>query len=67
MNVQAIGLPFIAGPVNSSCAADGGTPADSKCQQIQSLTQLVLSLDMEQWEALVEVFDIQSPMIANEK
>jgi hypothetical protein len=34
-----------------------------KSDQIQSLTQLILSLDMEQWENLVEVFHIQTSMI----
>jgi hypothetical protein len=42
------------------------TLSNSKCDQIHSLTQLILSLDMEQWEALVQVFHIQKSMINNE-
>lgn len=34
--------------------------------QIQCITQLILSLDMEQWESLVEVFQIKKSMIKNE-
>ena len=39
---------------------------DKQSEQVQSLTQLVLSLDMEQWENLVQVFDLKKPMIRNE-
>jgi len=35
----------------------------SSTDQIHSLTQVVLSLDMEQWEDLVQVFHIQNSMI----
>ncbi|CAF4573565.1 unnamed protein product, partial [Rotaria magnacalcarata] len=32
----------------------------SSSHQVISLTQLILSLDIEQWETLVDVFDIQT-------
>ena len=35
----------------------------TKSDQIHSLTQLILSLDMEQWENLIQVFQIAQPMI----
>ncbi|CAF4286394.1 unnamed protein product, partial [Rotaria socialis] len=35
----------------------------SSSHQVISLTQLILSLDIEQWETLVDVFDIQTSMI----
>ncbi len=38
----------------------------SKSDQIHSLTQLILSLDMEQWETLVQVFHIKDSMINND-
>lgn len=41
-------------------------PDSSLSSQIQCLTQLILSLDMEQWEDLIEVFHIEKPMIKNE-
>lgn len=37
--------------------------SETKLSQMQSLTQLILSLDMEQWETLIEVFQIENPMI----
>jgi hypothetical protein len=40
--------------------------SNTKSNQIHSLTQLILSLDMEQWESLVQVFHIQNSMINNE-
>ncbi|CAF4251289.1 unnamed protein product, partial [Adineta steineri] len=59
-------------PVNkSSTQNDSNMDIDvslsnNKSVQIHSITQLILSLDMEQWETLIEVFDIQTPMITNE-
>lgn len=50
---------------NSNIDADHHL-TNSKSDQIHSLTQLILSLDMEQWETLVQVFHIQKPMINNE-
>jgi hypothetical protein len=40
--------------------------SNTKIDQIHCLTQLILSLDMEQWESLVQVFHIQNSMINNE-
>ncbi len=40
--------------------------SNTQSDQIHSLTQLILSLDMEQWESLVQVFHIQTAMIINE-
>ncbi len=40
--------------------------SNNKSNQIHSLTQLIVSLDMEQWETLVQVFHIQKSMINNE-
>ncbi len=40
--------------------------SNNKTDQIHCLTQLILSLDMEQWESLVQVFHIQNSMINNE-
>lgn len=39
------------------------TLSNPKTTQIHSLTQLILSLDMEQWETLVQVFHIENSMI----
>ncbi len=41
------------------------TLSNTQSNHIHSLTQLILSLDMEQWEALVQVFHIQKSMINN--
>ena len=56
--LDAISL-FFLGPVNTDSAMD----VDRKSSQINNLTQLILSLDMEQWENLVEVFHIDKCMI----
>ncbi|CAF1384779.1 unnamed protein product [Rotaria sordida] len=37
--------------------------SNTNSHQFNSLTQLILSLDIEQWETLVDVFDIQTSMI----
>ncbi|CAF4011278.1 unnamed protein product, partial [Rotaria sp. Silwood2] len=37
--------------------------SSTKPHQVDSLTQLILSLDIEQWENLVDVFHIQTSMI----
>ena len=52
-------LVVFLGPVNTDSAMD----VDRKSIQINNLTQLILSLDMEQWENLVEVFHIDKCMI----
>ena len=64
-----IGIVFalILGPVNKSsdqvADSDVSSSTPNKSEQVQSLTQLILSLDMEQWETLVQVFDIRTAMI----
>lgn len=61
---------FFVGPVkksdtqnDSSTNTDRSTSTTNKSQQVQPLTQLILALDIEQWEALVEVFHIEKPMV----
>ena len=51
---------------NSLNDSTNDAESTSKSDQIHSLTQLILSLDMEQWETLVQVFHIQNSMIQNE-
>ena len=51
---------FALGPVQHSSDSPSNT---AKTDQMHSLTQLILSLDMEQWESLIQVFHISKPMI----
>jgi hypothetical protein len=63
---------FISGPMdkpnkqNDSNMNTDVSLSNTKIDQIHCLTQLILSLDMEQWESLVQVFHIQNSMINNE-
>ena len=68
--VGSIDLIFsISGPINKDNSLNDSqmdvnqTNSNSQSAQIQSITQLILSLDMEQWENLVEVFHIETCMI----
>lgn len=47
---------------DSSMDVDSNS-SNRKSSQINTITQLILSLDMEQWENLVEVFHIDQCMI----
>ena len=71
-SADSIVLLIVLGPVNKSGVSDDNQMGDvdvssttkpNKVEQMQSLTQLILSLDMEQWETLVDVFHIQKAMI----
>ncbi len=63
---------YFLGPVNNSSTQNDSnmdlnlSSSNNKSNQIHSLTQLIVSLDMEQWETLVQVFHIQKSMINNE-
>ncbi|CAF3533917.1 unnamed protein product [Rotaria sp. Silwood1] len=59
----------ISSPLNNSNKSNDSnmnislSSSNTKPCQMDSLTQLILSLDIEQWENLVDVFHIQTPMI----
>jgi len=59
-------LPVLR-PMNKSNTQNIDTSlSNNKTDQIHCLTQLILSLDMEQWESLVQVFHIEKSMINDE-
>lgn len=63
--IHRIRLVYFSGPVHKddSQMTMNQTNLNSQSSQIQSITQLILSLDMDQWENLVEVFHIENCMI----
>jgi hypothetical protein len=71
INFRILPVCFL-GPVNNSSTQNDSnmdlnlSSSNNKSNQIHSLTQLIVSLDMEQWESLVQVFHIQKSMINNE-
>jgi len=52
---------FSSGPIINT----NQSLSETKVNQMQSLTQLILSLDMEQWETLIDVFQIENSMITS--
>ena len=69
---RLIEFDLFLGPVNRDNASNAGAmdvdpnSSNRNSSQINNLTQLILSLDMEQWENLVEVFHIDKCMIEPE-